>query len=436
MKLNKYCILNRNDLRSPAFPSGEAARERVLGELKEYQLDIRNREALPQIVAPTWLVIASEHKNSVFPPTTFPPAGGPPTPDQEGPHHIKWSLAGESLAFDDPDHWTSFTFDSNPHDDFLRDCFPELFTTSGEHSAGSQSFDLFQVASEHTQLLSSTIDPQCLQGIGPPAWSITPSAPQIALPFLQNDHDRRSTESSTWIQRAAPSSNITTSLLCNVQDYDTQMHGFLDMQPWCEYPATVTSFNTVAPILEQRNFPDTDNSFLVSSRIEYGIDAQLRAAPEDLETGMLLPEGRDDRVQSCYRCRWSTCEKAFETTDSLHNHVKEHVKAMKASARCLWLGCAKGSLTAALLNKHIRLHTRPFACKYPLCGHCSATTRDSRRHAKTHGLHAGDLIYHCPIKGCGYNQGGSQNPFRRLDHARRHIYRQHNQTIDPIPDMI
>jgi hypothetical protein len=131
-------------------------------------------------------------------------------------------------------------------------------------------------------LLSSTIDPQCLQGIGPPAWSITPSAPQIALPFLQNDHDQRSTESSTWIQRAAPSSNTTTSLLCNVQDYDTQMHGFLDMQPWCEYPATVTSFNTVAPILEQRNFPDTDNSFLVSSRIEYGIDAQLRAAPEDV----------------------------------------------------------------------------------------------------------------------------------------------------------
>jgi len=131
-------------------------------------------------------------------------------------------------------------------------------------------------------LLSSTIDPRCLQGIGPPAWSITPSASQIALPFLQKDDDQRRNESSSRIQQAAPFSNTTTSLLCNVQDCDTQMQGFLDMRPWCEYPTTATSFNTVAPILEQRNFPDTDNSFLAGSRIECGLDTQLRAAPQNV----------------------------------------------------------------------------------------------------------------------------------------------------------
>lgn len=284
-------------------------------------------------------------------------------------------------------------------------------------------------------MLSSTIDPQCLQGIGPPPWSITPTAHHIALPFLQKDDNQRSSESSTRIQRAAPSSNTTTNLLCNVQDYDKQKQGFLDIQPLYEYPTAVMPFNTVAPILDQRNFLDTDNSFLVRSRIECGIDTQLRTTPEN-ETGMLLLAGRSDRVQSCYSCRWSTCEQVCETTNTLHNHVKGHVKAMETPDHCLWLGCAKGSLTIALLNKHIRLHTRPFACKYPLCGHCSATARDSRRHTKKHGLHAGDLIYHCPVQGCGHSQGGSRDPFKRLDHARRHIRRQHNQTIDPIGEMI
>jgi hypothetical protein len=60
------------------------------------------------------------------------------------------------------------------------------------------------------------------------------------------------------------------------------MQGFLDIQPWYEYPTAVTPFNTVAPILDQRNFPDTDNSILVSSRIECGIDTQLRATPENV----------------------------------------------------------------------------------------------------------------------------------------------------------
>jgi len=157
--------------------------------------------------------------------------------------------------------------------------------------------------------------------------------PHPVFPFFPKDDGQRSSESNTRNQWETPSSDTTTSLLCNVQDYDAQMQGFIDVWPRYACPTTVTSFNPAVPILQQRKFPDADNSLVVSPRIGCISDTQLQATPENVnsqtvlglrkandywqETGMSLPEGQDERVQSCYSCRWSTCKELFVTTNSL-----------------------------------------------------------------------------------------------------------------------
>jgi hypothetical protein len=171
--------------------------------------------------------------------------------------------------------------------------------------------------------------------------------PHLAFPFPQKNDDQQSSQSSTQIQQMTPFSDETAKLLCNVQDYATQMQGFFDMQHWDGYPTTVTPFNTVSPILHRRNLPDANNLFADDPRIEYSwqqssFDAQAQAAPENVsyretalglhkanapwqEMGTLLLEGQDERVQSCYSCRWSTCEKTCETTSSLQ-YVKPYMQ--------------------------------------------------------------------------------------------------------------
>ncbi|KAH9221818.1 hypothetical protein DL95DRAFT_381586 [Leptodontidium sp. 2 PMI_412] len=139
---------------------------------------------------------------------------------------------------------------------------------------------------------------------------------------------------------------------------------------------------------------------------------------------------------SCHQCHWAQCKETFQTGARLQTHVKSHTKPLKNVYICLWRGCSKRHQAVFHLNKHLQAHTRPYACAYPGCTHYSATSRDHQRHNKTHGMATGDFIYYCPIANCEHSVSQVQSPFKRLDHAKRHIHGKHGQALNPIIQQI
>jgi hypothetical protein len=88
-------------------------------------------------------------------------------------------------------------------------------------------------------------------------------------------------------------------------------------------------------------------------------------------------------------------------------------------------------------SKHLKTHTRPFKCSESNCNHPAANLRDLKRHLRTHGTKTGDRAFSCPYSRCEYSQNGDKEPFKRLDHAKRHIVRKHpNFPNNPIPIVI
>jgi hypothetical protein len=84
-----------------------------------------------------------------------------------------------------------------------------------------------------------------------------------------------------------------------------------------------------------------------------------------------------------------------------------------------------------IYSKHLKTHTKPFQCSEPDCNHLAANSRDLQRHLRTHGTKAGDKSFSCPYLGCEHSQDSDKEPFKRLNHTKRHIVRKR-----PIPIVI
>lgn len=78
-----------------------------------------------------------------------------------------------------------------------------------------------------------------------------------------------------------------------------------------------------------------------------------------------------------------------------------------------------------IYSKHLKTHTKPFQCSEPNCNHSAANLRDLQRHLHTYRTKASDKSFSYPYLGCEHSQGGGKEPFKRLDHAKRHIVRKH-----------
>lgn len=171
------------------------------------------------------------------------------------------------------------------------------------------------------------------------------------------------------------------------------------------------------------------------------------AAPKDRETGTCRfsslstssdwnPEEVSNQMprHQSVPCQWSQCGKRFTDSKRLHEHAKAHTEVMRDTFKCHWSGCSETRSSRCLLNKHLKTHTKPFQCSEPSCHHSAANGRDLQRHIRTHGTRTGDSSFFCPYQGCEHSQDGDKEPFKRQDHAKRHIRRKHpNYPNPPIP---
>jgi hypothetical protein len=83
-------------------------------------------------------------------------------------------------------------------------------------------------------------------------------------------------------------------------------------------------------------------------------------------------------------------------------------------------------------RRHERTHTRPYECRVAQeCNFRGAEQRDRVRHEATHGIQPdGAPQYYCPHGDCDWHALGSAGGFGvRLDNAKRHITRQHADSI-------
>lgn len=155
------------------------------------------------------------------------------------------------------------------------------------------------------------------------------------------------------------------------------------------------------------------------------LDGMTFSPPENAQ-----PPPHDSHPAILCHCQWSGCEREFSSGSVLHKHVITHADE---SHTCRWAACGIRFQSGGLLNKHIQTHTKPFSCPENGCRHSSAKSRDLRRHILSHGLRSGNKVFYCSANQCGYGIQGRETPFKRLDHAKRHIKRKHSGlTMEPI----